>query len=167
MCSLHSLCLSSRSSDGAWPALVLSGVNILHRALRLVALNLHCVAALVISSFICECSDQLIILIRMKTKWFVIWCIWVPEKNHVCLFFLLCHVTRTREALSPCLLQFQIPICPCPKCNMTKETSAQHLPRLSEQETLRAESGKQWEIGYWAPVLVTARFLAIPRLHFL
>lgn len=35
-------------TDGPLPALVLKDINVLHRELRSVALNLHCVAALVL-----------------------------------------------------------------------------------------------------------------------
>lgn len=47
------LCTASVSppglqTDGPLPALVLKAINVLHRELRSVALNLHCVAALVL-----------------------------------------------------------------------------------------------------------------------
>lgn len=65
---LHSICLFSRSfkPNGSLTVFVLSGVNnnTLLRELRPVVLDLHHVAAFVVSSFNCECLDQLITLIR-------------------------------------------------------------------------------------------------------
>lgn len=142
MCCLHCLCSSNKvfRPDGVSPALVLNMVTCLAQRVRPVALSLFCVAALVISSFICGCSDQLITLIRMKTKCFVVWCIWVPEKkNHVCLF-LLYHVTRARQALKPMLaLVPSSHLSLLEVCDITKETRAQRLPRLSKQQTLSAD----------------------------